>query len=263
MSMHDEHQLLMTTSCKVVSVSPSQRPGVSPRLRQWFLTPFLLGWLFSAVAAFAAFLAFGTPQANADTMDEFKIRKRNAWVAYGGGNIDRAERVKRINDAWADYINQQQGAFIPIVGGAAYASNFPVSDVVPIGQTADLTFHWIDTASRQFTMGPEIARVDYFVSTDASIYDFFGSSSDAAFDFALPFTQNAVDSDVLAVPFDFQNNEIFIAGLDNQNVAPGYVTTVSPVPEPASVVLLTLGLLGVVARCGWKPRLKSEYAPTA
>ena len=205
------------------------------------------GGLGRAILGAAALVTL-IPTLHADTFEEWELRKRNIRVARGAGEIDRDEEVNRLNEAWADYIRQQRGAAIPIVGTVAYASVIPVAEPLP-GAAGDLTFFWLDPATEGGAAGPAIASVSYFVNTapDTDNYDLLGTSFDSATDFSLEMVTLAPDADIRAVPFDAGSNPIVIAGLEGQNVASSFVTLVS-LPEPASVVLLAAGGLFAAAR---------------
>jgi hypothetical protein len=155
--------------------------------------------------------------------------------APGTGPVDEAIACAGAINA---YLVQQAAALLPAVGQLLFAGN-PVS-LFPAGATGLLDFRFIDPATGLPAMGPPIGSVDYQVNVNPAVPGDFvdiGSSSDAATDFAVPFTvQGGTEPVFLATPFSPSGDAIFIAGTGGSNDARA-VAFNATVPEPSYVVL--------------------------
>jgi len=209
----------------------------------------------AALLAMAPHPAHAITQATRD-QDLGKTDTRSALDQLTG-----PEEVKSYDAIWRQYYEEhpprppsafKSGALFPYIGQTEIDGEFPVT-TFDAGQTENLSFQFIDASTLAPTAGPTIGSVEYEVNTDAlhpGVFSFIGSSSDAATNFALPYTFGAPDTFVYAVPFDPSGAPIVeLDGDGTGNVAMGLAINV-PLPEPSTWTTLLVGFggLGAVLR---------------
>lgn len=157
-----------------------------------------------------------------------------------------------------EFEREQKTGSIRVIGRPLIAGLYQVSSF-DTGTQTSVSFQFFDPTTSQPVLDvcggstttapvvpchPPVSSVAYSINTDPRI-DFFstlGASSDAASNFALPFTVTGFEPMIRATPLDSAGRPIFIAGFDGTNVASGTVVNVSfDVPEPPAWPLIAVG----------------------
>jgi PEP-CTERM motif len=156
---------------------------------------------------------------------------------------------------------EQSGRDLNSLIGAAYCDNTTPHCDFSIGDTVLLTYGYVGATSGIPMSGPPVSFVTFDLNVNPltpDVYVLIGTSFDVADGFPLPFTISAEDSLIRATPFGSAGQPIVITGVDDENVAPSYVVNiVNVVPEPPSLILVGLGVVGLCAR-DWRRRLASS-----
>jgi hypothetical protein len=191
----------------------------------------LVGGSLLRLACLAVPLSVAAPQVAADSYLEYLTCKARERLDTLAGLATPSQERAVIATCYALYRNQhRQSAFL---GQPALGGMFPIADL-SLGDSALLTFQFIDPVNELPIDGPAIGSVLYEINTDPNTPDVFspiGMSFDAGTHFALPFTMTEFEPDIQAVPFDQLGKPIVLVGQDGFNVAVGSVVTFQYRPQ--------------------------------
>jgi hypothetical protein len=205
-----------------------------------------------ALALFVVVLVLAVPfQAKAITFDMFVMRVEAAIQCTLAKKCTDAEEQTMKDAAAKAYDNEQALAMQPTIG-QAFLNGQATGGILNPGTPSLLTFEYVDPSTLLQTSGPPTAEVSYAYSqtpSNPASFTFLGDSNNPATNFELPFTSFSIEEAIIATPLDSAGAPIFIPDIDGVgNVAPGLA--VNLIPEPGSLTLLAIGLLGLGAMLG-------------
>ena len=151
--------------------------------------------------------------------------------------------------------DQQKKAGLKAVGGLFMNNSSPT--FISQNPTVNLTFAWVDPSTNATTTGPATNSIAYYewaggpitlsgTSIDLASWALLGTSSNAASDYSLAtIVPSGTEALFLDVPLDSNGNTIVIDGVAGLNDAETFAADFNPVPEPTTVLLLSIGLAGL------------------
>lgn len=199
--------------------------------------------------AFAAMLAAlfgpigGPTQARADSLWDYLLAVAGIRLGTLEGTYTFKQEETLLNLAWMLYRQQQMRKPAPRMGQVAIEGEYPSTLGVP-GDVVLLTYHFVDTTTGLPASGPTVDHVLYEANLDPlnpNAYVPIGSSFDGGSHFSFPFTISGFEPAIRGTPFDSAGSPVFLSGVDDENIAVG--VAVALVPEPASYLLLSVGLI--------------------
>lgn len=160
------------------------------------------------------------------------------------GIHDKQEEDEAIESAWRLYRAEHPGT---VLGQVAIGSDYPVSNL-PALSTTLLTFFFMDSQTGLPDIGPAVTFVVYEANLNPltpNVYTPLGISSDAAAQFALPYTVAGFEPLIRAHPFDAIGQPVFIGGEGGENVAVGFGVVINGVPEPSTILFVSSAILAL------------------
>ncbi|MGO9114801.1 MAG: hypothetical protein ACLP9L_36760 [Thermoguttaceae bacterium] len=191
----------------------------------------------------------------------------------GNGSYTAGQMVAGIEKAWAGYYAEHLktstgGGWLWFLSSADNTSTAPLV-TCDSATPGDLCFAFYNLSTQQpmpIGSDPIIGSVVYEVCTDYAssplTWTPIGTSTDAASNFALPFTCGISDSMIEAVPYDTSGNPIVftdpVDGVSNDAIGGLDSDRVPPVPEPASLIVWAgLGAMGLIVYARQRCRAKA------